>query len=104
MKHKPALAIRGVFSKNICRHSRHIEVQILFDQHGQGIYLFDRDCSIQRRHQKVIEEAPAQDFTSDLRVETWQITALQAAKSYPLCSLERLNSYWTNNKIIISWK
>ena len=34
-------------------------MQILFDQYGHGIYLFDRDCSIQRRHQKIIEEAPA---------------------------------------------
>lgn len=59
---------------------RHIEFQIIGDKFGNIVHLFERDCSIQRRHQKVLEESPAQVLTSQLRKKMGE-TAVAAAKS-----------------------
>ena len=54
-----------VFVEKFIARARHIEVQLLGDQHGNLVHLFERDCSVQRRHQKVVEIAPAPNLDAD---------------------------------------
>jgi 3-methylcrotonyl-CoA carboxylase alpha subunit len=63
---------------------RHVEIQVFCDSQGNGVYLAERDCSIQRRHQKVIEEAPAPDLPDTVRTQMGE-TAVRAAKAIDYC-------------------
>lgn len=70
----------AVFIERYVGSPRHIEVQVMGDQHGNIVHLFERECSVQRRHQKVIEEAPSSVLTSELRAEMGRC-AVQVAKA-----------------------
>lgn len=70
----------SVFIEKFVTSPRHIEIQILGDTHGNIVYLFERECSIQRRHQKVVEEAPSAVLTPALRQQMGE-AAVQVARS-----------------------
>ena len=70
----------AIYVEKFVDEPRHIEIQILGDRHGNAIHLFERECSIQRRHQKVIEEAPANRMPPALREQMGQ-AAVAAAKA-----------------------
>ncbi|VXD17314.1 acetyl-CoA carboxylase, biotin carboxylase subunit [Planktothrix serta PCC 8927] len=70
----------GVYLEKFIERPRHIEIQILADNYGNVIYLGERDCSIQRRHQKLLEEAPSPVMTPKLR-QKMGMAAVKAAKS-----------------------
>ena len=68
---KAAFGDDTVYMEKYLQNPRHVEVQILSDGQGNTIHLYDRDCSLQRRHQKVLEEAPAPDIDMAIREEVY---------------------------------
>lgn len=81
--HREAQAAFGdgtVYLERLVEGARHIEFQILADMHGNTIHLFERECSIQRRHQKLVEEAPSPIMEEDLRARMGEM-AIKAAQS-----------------------
>nr|WP_319539243.1 acetyl-CoA carboxylase biotin carboxylase subunit [uncultured Methanospirillum sp.] len=75
-----AFGDRTVFIEKYLQKPRHVEVQVFCDEHDNGVHMFERECSIQRRHQKLIEEAPCPVMTPELR-ERMTESALKVAEA-----------------------
>ncbi|CAO2826500.1 unnamed protein product [Amaranthus hypochondriacus] len=75
-----SFGVDAILLEKYITRPRHIEVQVFGDKHGNVIYLYERDCSVQRRHQKIIEEAPAPNVTGDFRLQVGE-AAVSAAKA-----------------------
>lgn len=70
----------SMYLEKLIVEPRHIEIQLMADEHGNCVYLFERECSIQRRHQKVLEEAPAPNMPEEVRQAMGEV-AVKAAKA-----------------------
>ena len=78
---RSAFGDASVFLEKYLPRARHLEVQILGDEHGNLLHLYERDCSVQRRHQKVVEVAPAANLASSIRSELCEAAVRLARKA-----------------------
>ena len=82
---KAAFGNDEVYLEKLVRNARHVEVQIMGDSHGQVVHLFERDCTVQRRHQKIVERAPA-PYLSQAQRDDITAAAVRLARSVSYCN------------------
>lgn len=89
---KTAFGNAGVYLEKFVEGPRHVEIQIMGDKHGNVVYLGERDCSIQRRHQKLVEEAPSPALSQELRKQMGEaaVAAAQAVNYHGAGTVEFL--------------
>jgi acetyl-CoA carboxylase biotin carboxylase subunit len=89
---KTAFGNPGVYLEKFVEGPRHVEIQVMADKHGNAVYLGERDCSIQRRHQKLIEEAPSPALSEELRKQMGEaaVAAAQAVSYHGAGTVEFL--------------
>lgn len=85
-----------VFIERFIQSPKHIEIQVFGDKHGNAVHLFDRECSIQRRHQKLIEEAPSISVPEEVRQQMGAV-AVKAAKSINYVGAGTIEFIFDNN-------
>ena len=90
-----AFGVPDVFIEKFVRKAKHIEVQILGDQHGNLVHLYERDCSVQRRHQKIVEMAPAYNFDPGVRAGHLRRRRPAGAPGSAMTTRGRSSSWWT---------
>jgi len=88
----------AVFLERYIRRAKHVEVQIMGDEHGNIVHLHERDCSVQRRHQKVVEVAPAVGLPKRVR-DALAEAALKLAREASYCNAARWSFWWMPNRV-----
>ncbi|MFV0502575.1 MAG: acetyl-CoA carboxylase biotin carboxylase subunit [Lachnospirales bacterium] len=95
---KTAFLDDSIYMEKVIENAKHIEVQILGDNYGNVIHLYERDCSLQRKNQKVLEEAPASVLTEEQRKDLGKI-AVRAAKAVNYCNAGTIEFLYSDGNI-----